>query len=97
MKFHKRHQADILNTIECASQSNQDFTFIKRKGRIITHHILSKSEFSYFEIKDIAVDEQTREFLDVTYFEVRVNGGEKKNVGNWKNVITEFNIWLDSI
>ena len=94
MKFHEYHRVDIIRTISEVGYHKQEFSFIKRKGRIITQFNSDQSTFSYIMKTEISVDEISKDWIDQTYFEIKANDGKVERVENWETVIDEMKKWL---
>ena len=97
MKFYKEHQEDIFEAFDRHGYSKAQFHFIKRRGRIITLHRNSSATFSFLLKKEIILNEETGDFEDESYFEVRHNEDEILQQETWENVIIQFNKWLKNL
>jgi len=97
MKFYSHHRNDILKAFEENGFSKADFSFIKRKGRIITQFNKDKSTFSYFQREEISVDDISREWIDNSYFEVKISDTKSFRVETWEEVIIHMSTWLNAI
>lgn len=97
MKFIDAHYQDILNCFAKHKFTKDDFYFVKKKGRIITHHRHSNHTFSYILKKDIHLNEKTHEFEDVRYFEISEDALQKEKISTWDGVIVKYNKWLKTL
>lgn len=96
MKFKEAHRQDILEVFTKQGIPKDNYSFQKRKGRII---ILcgSSSTFSFFQISDFDIDMVTRARIDTSHFEVKVNQNATFIVNSWSEVINHLNTWIKSI
>ena len=97
MKFYKEHQEDIYLAFNRQEFKRDDFHFIKRKGRIITKHRHSDSIFSYFLKTAVEINQETGEFVDASYYEVKVNNGHVYHVPTWNQVMIELDKWMKQL
>ena len=97
MKFKTAHYEDILTEFAKFGYSKLHFHFVKRKGRIITVHIKSKSEFSFFLKKKTSIDNRTEVNIHKSIYEIRIDGQEKFHLENWQNVLENLNEWLNGL
>ena len=97
MKFYERHRKEILEAVAEEGMSKDEFSFIKRRGRIMTQHNESKNMFSYFQKEEIGVEEISGDWKDVTYFEIQISGHKVKRVDDWPVVIHQMRTWLKSL
>ena len=94
MKFYERHRKDLLKSIQEHGLSKDDFSFIKRRGRIITQRNQSKKTFSYIQKSETTIDEKTKDWIDITYFELKINDSSPQKIKDWKAVMSHFENWL---
>lgn len=96
MKFLEAHHTDLLNAFETFRFTKNDFHFIKRKGRIITHHRATKAEFSYFLKKDRRQPVSVELLDEPQKYEISMDG-KKEFVDSWDKVLVQFQGWLDHL
>ena len=74
-----------------------EFSFSKRKGRIVIVHKFSNKSFSYILKKDISLDPKSHDFIDIEFYEIKKNNQLSQKVGDWNEVIKIFFQWLGTI
>ena len=94
MKFLEKYRKDILQIFENQGFTKDDFSFIKRKGRIVTEHHKTKSTFSFFRKKETRLNEITKQFEHSSRYEVKADDGKREWVENWEAVINAYEKWL---
>jgi len=96
VKFLEQHRTDILNAFETFGFTKSDFHFIKRKGRIITHHRITKAEFSYIQKKDRRQPVSVELLDEPPKYEISMDG-KKEFVGSWDQVLSKLQDWLSHL
>jgi len=93
VKFLEAHRTDLLNAFKTFGFTKSDFHFIKRKGRVITHHRATKAEFSYFLKKNRRQPVSVEQLDEPEKFEIKFNS-KKEEVDTWVDVLRNFDRWL---
>lgn len=97
MKFLESHRAEILIAFDQAGFTNEEFHFVKRKGRIISEHRNSDATFSYFRRNEVSMNWDTQTLDSTEYFEIRIDGGAILKVESWDAVMASYREWLEKI
>ena len=85
---------DILEAFSKNGFTKSAFSFIKRKGRIVTQYFSTKATFAYIQREETNVDENTRAWIDVTYFDIRIGKEKEFRVDTWGEVMKNLDHWL---
>ena len=94
MKFLETHRKGILTLIKKAGFKENDFTFIKRRGRIYTVHSESQCKFGYLRVKETVINPSTKDWEHTSYYRIQQNDEKERTIGSWKEVSEMFNKWL---
>lgn len=97
MKFLKEHQEVISLAILNCGYTKEEFSFIKRRGRIITQHGFSKSTFAYIQKEETTVDLDTKQWVDMTYFLYKINKEREEKEDTFEEVMVHFTMWLQTL
>ena len=97
MKFLVQHRQDILKSIEECGFSEEDFSFVKKKGRIHTIHQPSKSHFAYLRVKNTQINDQSLQWEHTEYFKVQYNQESETITPDWTAVLQGFMKWLKTL
>ena len=95
MKFYTSHQIAIHSAIADAGYSKDQFSFSKKKGRII----ISRTDvedvfFSFIEKRESTLDPVKMRVMDKFSYFISENGAKEELVDNWDEVLSKFNSWL---
>jgi len=94
VKFLDSHRDDILVCLRTAGYTKNQFSFRKKKGRIIIEQSVGDHWFSYYKNHDFFIDPDTNQKTDISHFEVKSSGSAIHKVNLWADVICALNLWL---
>lgn len=97
MKFYTSHQIALHTAIADNGFAKADFSFVKRKGRIIAEHNHSEHSFSFIERRTSKLDVQKMRMLDDFAYDVSLNGEKEERIPSWEILLEKFNQWLTTI
>jgi len=97
LKFYTHHRQDLLQAFTDNGLDKSQFSFIKRRGRIITQHNNSKSTFSYLARNETTVDENSKEWIEITSYEIKKGKESTQRIENWQTVLQHFDQWLKEL
>ena len=97
MKFVKKHRSDVLERIGHYHFKEDDFDFIKRRGRICIRHRTSNLEFAYLRKKETQLDSITRQWKHSESYKVKSGTAKEELVPDWEQVMTLFAKWLQQV
>lgn len=96
MKFKDKHRSDILDLMQGQGLEKSDYSFVKRKGRIIIKHH-GGSTFSFYKKDDFDIDMNTKKRIDLSEYELKTNSDQKQIVRHWADVLRVFSKWIDEL
>ena len=94
MKFYTSHQIDLHTAIADHGFAKADFSFTKKKGRIIANHNSSEATFSFMERRESKLDVQKMRVLEEFTYELVIDDGDKEWTDSWEVLLVRFNEWL---
>jgi len=97
MKFYTSHQIALHSSIIDYGFEKSDFSFTKKKGRIIANHNSSDANFAFIERRTSKLDVQKMRVLDEFAYDISINGNEVVQVPSWDVLLDYFNKWLKEI
>jgi len=97
MKFYTSHQIALHSSIIDHGFEKSDFSFTKKKGRIIANHNSSDATFAFIERRTSKLDVQKMRMLDDFAYDISRNGNDVKQVPSWEVLLERFNDWLKEI
>ena len=97
MKFPKKLHTELVNAIRSKGFEEFDFTFVKRKGRIITVNRTSKKSFSFIRKKSFEINNQEGSIGERDLYLVSVNNGEEYELEEWEDVKDQYLSWLSEL
>ena len=97
MKFYTSHQIALHTSIVDHGFVKSDFSFTKKKGRIIAIHNNSTATFAFIERRESKLDVQKMRVLDKFSYELVINGKNNNMVASWDELLAQFNEWLASL
>lgn len=96
MKFREKHRKDILQLFAHHGISKEQYSFQKRKGRIIISYGLTEA-FSFYQTKDFDIDMKTMARIDTSQFELKINKEDVFFVDDWNSVKTHLETWIQRL
>lgn len=97
MKFLDAHRNDILTLFSDLGLEATSFSFSKKKGRVIIQHEKSKDRFSYYQKLDFDMDMKTKQRIDLSVFEVKMDSQNTIIIATWSLVLEKLKSWLTSL
>ena len=97
MKFLHQHRNDIIKLINKYGWMEQDFAFVKKRGRIHVIKQSSKKHFSYFRKKETNLNSKSLQWEHSSYFKYQQDDQREKIVENWNAVVKELENWLQGL
>jgi|GEM_PF-6951410 len=97
MKFYTSHQIALHSAIADHGFEKSDFSFTKKKGRIIANHNSSEGSFAFIERRTSKLDVQKMRVLDEFAYDVSISGGAEERVADWDALLEKFNYWLKEV
>ena len=97
MKFYTSHQIALYSSIVDHGFAKTDFSFTKKKGRIIANHNSSEATFAFIERRESKLDVQKMRVLDKFSYELVINERDKEIAASWEELLMQFNEWLASL
>ncbi|MFY0653345.1 MAG: hypothetical protein JXQ96_14985 [Cyclobacteriaceae bacterium] len=94
MKLTKTQYAEINKLFESVGRQAEEFTLIKRKGRIHITENASDKTFIYFKKKSAGIDPVTQRLEDGLHFLVSHSDMEEVTVASWEEVMKLLYKWL---
>lgn len=73
------------------------FNYVKRKGRIHIIDPSSDQSFWYFRRKETRIDPETKQWVKLESYEVKVDNDPLLQLENWQEVLGRFGEWLRSL
>ncbi|MGI9543921.1 MAG: hypothetical protein ACR2MX_11720 [Cyclobacteriaceae bacterium] len=75
----------------------QDFAFVKKRGRVHVIEQSSKKHFSYFRKKETSLNPKTLQWEDSSYFKYQQEDQPERVVKDWPTVVQKMNLWFKSL
>lgn len=97
MKFYTSHQIALHSAIIDHGFDKSDFSFSKKKGRIISNYNHADYTFSFFAKRESKLDVEKMRVLDEFSYELIIDGGDPEMVPSWEVLVEKFNDWLKRI
>lgn len=94
MKFLESERKDVLKAIEESGLAIEQFTFIKRKGRMHIQHP-QQEDFVYFRRKAASLV-NGNQFERSSTYELQMSG-QTIPMDNWQDVVQVFRAWLTKL
>jgi hypothetical protein len=94
MKFTKAQHTRVLKAIEDANRLVEEFSFVKRKGRINIIEIQSQKSFVYFKKKTTNLDPDTQSLVSGEHFLVFHSEMKEQSFASFDGVIFNLTSWL---
>lgn len=96
MKFPLELHKELVDMIKMKGLDPHLFTFVKRKGRIITLHRQKDIGFSFIRKDESYFDESTGTFGNRSSYLVKVGTGKEIVIPSWNIVRNSYLMWLES-
>ena len=97
MKFPKKLHSELIQAISSKGFEETEFTFVKRRGRIITMKRSGKNSFSFFLKKSMEINKLDGSFVERELYLVSVNKGEEYELEKWEDVKNQYLKWLSEM
>jgi hypothetical protein len=97
MKFTKTQHYNVLKVIQEAKRSAEEFSFVKRKGRINIIENRSQNSFVYFKKETAKFDPDTQRLVSGAYFLVFHSDMKEQSFPSFEDVIFSLGGWLKKI
>ncbi len=98
MKLLKTHQQNLYDAFAKHGFVKDDFSFVKRRGRIFIIHEASKHHLAYLRKKETNLDPDSKQWVHNTSFVLEMSVGPSKQlIPNWEGVLSELDQWLQRI
>ena len=97
MKLTKTQHSEIIEVLNAQNRTVEEFSFIKRKGRINIIESDSARSFSYFKKKSAGINPTTQRLENYEHYLVSFDSQKEFSVSEWDAMIIEFKKWLLSL
>lgn len=94
MKFLGQHRSDLFRIMEKSNFHQNDFSYIKRKGRILIQTSKPQILFGYIRKKHTLLNPITKQWEHSNSYKIQSNTNPEFEVSNWSDVIDHFEKWL---
>ena len=94
MKLTKTQYAQIKEVLKMNHRSVDEFTFVKRKGRIRIIENVSEKVFVYFKKKSAVIDTVTQRLEARVHFLVSHSDRKEAKLSTWEEVVGSLDNWL---
>lgn len=71
-----------------------DFSYVKRKGRIFIQTSNTEIQFGYLRKKYTHLNPESRQWEHGSFYKIQCNEVKEFEVGDWSEVMTQFQQWL---
>lgn len=96
MKFLEAHRKEIYNSMAEFGFQQDDFSYVKRRGRIHIQYEPADTYFAYLRKKETRLDPETKQWAHHEYYKVHIKNN-KETDQSWENLIKHFRKWLESL
>ena len=97
MKFPKKLHTELIQAIRSKEFEETEFTFVKRRGRIITMKRSGKNSFSFILKKSMEINKLDGSFVECELYLVSVNEGKEYELDKWEDVKSHYLKWLSEM
>jgi len=97
MKFYTSHQIALHSAIADHGFEKTEFSFSKKKGRIIATNNRIGATFSFIERRESKLDPVKMRIADEFQYEISINGEKAELYPSWDALLEEFKKLLKAI